>query len=197
MHERAKTLLPVGQRCGALIASMPGNLDDVGARLRWVRMRAGLGLRSAADQSGLAPSALSRIERGERTITVHQLISLASLYMVSTDVLLGIDVSGSLSTIEMPQCRSSQVLLSPPQCGVDARRLSVQSTTATPRTKSHPGRVSIHVLAGTLRIKVGTRLLLRRAGESIAFDTAAPHWFAPPLGTSAEVITLLTRTHGA
>jgi ribosome-binding protein aMBF1 (putative translation factor) len=70
----------------SLLTKEPPPSDDgsagVKTRLLWARMRQGKALREMSEESGISPPMLSRLERGEATITVQAAEVLAKLLNV-------------------------------------------------------------------------------------------------------------------
>lgn len=62
--------------------------EQVGQRIADLRAERGVSQRRLADVLGLDPSALSRIESGERGLAVDELVSVAEFLGVETDALL-------------------------------------------------------------------------------------------------------------
>ena len=62
--------------------------SELGARIAELRTQRGVAQRRLADEIGVDPSALSRVESGERGLAVGELIALAAFLDVSTDALL-------------------------------------------------------------------------------------------------------------
>jgi transcriptional regulator with XRE-family HTH domain/quercetin dioxygenase-like cupin family protein len=62
-------------------------MDDLGERLKEVRVRAGLSLREVARQAGVSPSFISQIENGKSQPSVATLYSLTQLLDISIDEL--------------------------------------------------------------------------------------------------------------
>lgn len=61
--------------------------NSAAALLRDLRERQGYSLRSAAAEIGVAPSQLSRMERGERPVTDDTAQRLSNYYRVPTEVI--------------------------------------------------------------------------------------------------------------
>jgi transcriptional regulator with XRE-family HTH domain len=66
---------------------MSSETPGINALLRRLREDSGVSLRGAATEIGLAPSFLSRVERGERTITSDLRRRLANYYSVDEESL--------------------------------------------------------------------------------------------------------------
>lgn len=61
---------------------------DVGALVAELRQRAGLGQAEVGARLGIDQSAMSRIERGQRSLSAWELYSLADLFQVDPDLIL-------------------------------------------------------------------------------------------------------------
>jgi len=62
--------------------------SELGVRIAELRTQRGVAQRRLADEIGIDPSALSRVESGERGLAVGELVALAAFLDVSTDALL-------------------------------------------------------------------------------------------------------------
>lgn len=71
-------------------------------------------------------------------------------------------------------------LVMPPRLGADE-----------PEQRSHQGYEWLYVLAGHLRLRLGTHDLVLAAGEVAEFDTRTPHAFTNPADTPTEVLMLI------
>jgi transcriptional regulator with XRE-family HTH domain len=65
-----------------------GHLDGIGARLRELRESRSMTQEHVAERLGVAKSAVSRMEKGERGVAAPELAMLASLFDVSADRIL-------------------------------------------------------------------------------------------------------------
>jgi transcriptional regulator with XRE-family HTH domain len=64
--------------------------DQVGQRVRAIRQKRGLTQQELADLLGTNQSHVANVERGERGVTLHQIVKMAKALQVSTDeILLG------------------------------------------------------------------------------------------------------------
>lgn len=64
-------------------------IEGMADRLKALRMKYGYSQKQVADRIDISPSIVSGYETGERTPSTEVLLSLAYLYNVSTDYLLG------------------------------------------------------------------------------------------------------------
>jgi transcriptional regulator with XRE-family HTH domain len=64
--------------------------DQVGQRVRAIRQKRGLTQQELADLLGTNQSHVANVERGERGVTIHQIVKMAKALQASTDeILLG------------------------------------------------------------------------------------------------------------
>ena len=72
-------------------------IQGLGERLQKQRLLMNISQKEAASKIGVSPAIISNYENSERTPSLENLIALASLYHCSTDSLLGIEKSTSVS----------------------------------------------------------------------------------------------------
>src|ERR1700710_2539455 len=72
-----------------------GGMEDLGRRLKEVRVRAGLTLRELARQADVSPSLISQIENGKSQPSVATLYTFSRLLHVSVDELFEDPVQGN------------------------------------------------------------------------------------------------------
>ncbi|MFI5801752.1 XRE family transcriptional regulator [Streptomyces sp. NPDC051561] len=167
-------------------------LDAVGPRLRELRRRRSLTLADLADRTGINESTLSRLEGGTRKPTLELLLPLAEVYAVPLDELVGAPRTGDPRIHLRPVTRDGMtyVPLSRPG-GVQAHKLLIPPGPDTePELKTHEGFEWVYVLAGRLRLLLGERELVLKAGEAAEFDTHVPHWLGPDGDRPVELLVL-------
>lgn len=167
-------------------------LGAVGPRLRELRHRRGMTLAELADETGINESTLSRLEGGTRKPTLEMLLPLAEVYAVPLDELVGAPRTGDPRIHLKPVTRDglTYVPLSRPG-GVQAHKLLISARPGTePDLKTHEGFEWVYVLAGRLRLLLGERSLVLKAGEAAEFDTHVPHWLGPDDERTVELLVL-------
>jgi transcriptional regulator with XRE-family HTH domain len=179
---------------------------DIGARLRQLRRSRNWTLQQASEQTGVALSTLSKIERGDLSPTVTTLQRIASGFGLGSASLLSermedIRVAGRRSITrasdgrDMPTgtcnntwlCTSlSQKIMSPIRTRVVAR-----SVDEYPEWARYNAEVFVYVLSGMLvvhsRIYEPTTLT---AGDSMYYDASSPHAWTSEGPEDAEVLWL-------
>ena len=177
----------------------------VGKRIRGLRAARGWSLDDLAARCYLSPSTLSRIETGQRRISLDQLSSIARALGSTLDQL--VESVADNDVVIRPQRDAAR--------GVTAWMLSRESgphgvtvakmrvTKPAPRRgadelKVHPGKDWFTVLSGTIVLVLGERTILVEAGQAAEFSTMIPHAFGAR-GGPAEVLCILDhdgqRTH--
>jgi transcriptional regulator with XRE-family HTH domain len=89
---RNNARLYTAMREGNILPRAPKSIaiskSDVGQRLRTVRTKRGLTQQELANLLGTNQSHIANVERGERGVTIHQIVKLAKALQVSTDEIL-------------------------------------------------------------------------------------------------------------
>lgn len=155
------------------------------------RIATGMSLAELAGRTGISASTLSRIESGERRVTIDSLERIAEALGTTAanvvadaareDRLLvptpAVKLAGGLTGIVLRVEDDGRSLL---RITVPVRKM------LNPR--SHPGTEWLHVLRGKLRLRVGERLVTLEAGQTAQFETSQPHAFSG-VGGPAELLS--------
>jgi transcriptional regulator with XRE-family HTH domain len=157
--------------------------ERVRRRLRELRVAQGLTLEQVAERASMATSTLSRLESGQRRLTLDHLPGLAAALGVSTDALLGPaparDPRVRSKPIRRHQLTMWPLSANPSAAGLQAYKVRVSARRNQPPAELpvHEGRDWIYVLAGRMRLMLGEDDLVIEAGEAVEFSTWTPHWF--------------------
>ena len=143
-----------------------------------------MSLAALSKLTGISTSTLSRLETGQRKPSLELLLPLAQVYRLPLDDLIGNPETGD------PRIRRTVVPLTRQPGDRHAWKIIVPRTTTVPTLSTHPGSAWIYVLAGRLRLIVGTRDLTLDSGEVAEFDTRVPHWFGSDGRHGAEILTI-------
>lgn len=169
----------------------------VRARLRSIRESLGWSLDELATRTHLSASTISRIETGNRSLSLDLLqplcralnIDIAELLDVSTDdsdVVIRPIHTESFGRTVWPLTRQRGA------AGMMASKMRLVPTSTSPEPRVHPGHDWFFVLSGTVLLTLGERRILVEAGEAADFSTMIPHAFDCHDGP-AEVITIFDR----
>ena len=166
-------------------------LAAIGPRLRRLRQQRKLSLEAVAKQAGLTVSTLSRLEVGKRRPTLDLLIPLARVHRVSLDQLVAPPATGDPRVHLKPYRHDNDSIVIP--LTAYPGRIQVFKQVLAPRPPRlvvHQGYEWLYVLAGTLRVLVGERDEVLKAGGVAEFDTSEPHWFGPADDKDVEILHL-------
>jgi transcriptional regulator with XRE-family HTH domain len=163
---------------------------DIGLRVRNLRQRRGLSLRTLADLCDLSPNTISLIERGTSSPSVATLQSLATA--------LGVPVVSFFEEREDPphiivtrageRTRSGNagVLLEGLGNGLENQTIEPYLVTLNPGAgarkpmMAHTGHELVHCLCGELIYEVANQQYRLREGDSLLFEARLSHsWFNP------------------
>ncbi len=166
----------------------------VRSRLRSLRNTLGLSLDELAIQTNLSPSTISRVETGNRTISLDVLVPLARALHVDLDALL--DVHSDDDVVIRPTPSSADGIttwmLSRPTGRTIAVKMRFEPTNRRPEQRVHPGHDWMFVIKGRVRLFLGDREMVVETGEAAEFATMTPHACAA-IGAPAEVIMIFDR----
>ncbi|MFE2724887.1 cupin domain-containing protein [Kitasatospora sp. NPDC059327] len=170
-------------------------LTTVGPRLRALRRERGTTLAGLSAATGISLSTLSRLESGQRKPTLELLLPLAREYRVPLDELVGAPATGDPRIHARPFKRAGQTFipLTRHLGGLHAyKQILPPGYGAGPdlEPRVHEGHEWVYVLAGRLRLLLGSRDLVLTAGEAAEFDTRTPHAFGNAGPNAVEFLSL-------
>ncbi|WP_399225970.1 helix-turn-helix domain-containing protein [Streptomyces sp. TRM49041] len=169
-------------------------LAAVGPNLRELRKQRGVTLAELSGITGISESTLSRLESGSRRPNLELLLPLARAYGVPLDELVGAPHTGDPRVHLRPVRRGAMtyVPLTRRAGGLQAHKLVLppRRDDVVPDLKTHEGYEWLYVLEGRLRLLLGDRDLVLKAGEVAEFDTHVPHWMGAADARPVELLTL-------
>ena len=166
-------------------------LDQIGPRLRAARVKQDLTLDDLASRAGISASTLSRLESGKRQANLELLLPLIRQLRIGIDDLIPATVPDPRIT----PARSTRngvaiVRLSPENSPIHTFKMTYPGRTSLSPQRVHDGYDWLYVLSGNLRLLLGDRDLLLRAGEAAEFDTRVPHSMGSADGIPVEVLSI-------
>ncbi|MFQ6852507.1 XRE family transcriptional regulator [Streptomyces sp. 35M1] len=170
-------------------------LEEVGPRLRRLRMQRGVSLTALAEATGISKSTLSRLESGQRRPSLELLLPIAQAHQVPLDELVGAPEVGDPRIRPSPRSvNGNTVLPLTRQPGpLQAFKMVLPATRQTPDLCTHEGYEWLYVLSGNLRLLLADHDLTLGPGEAAEFDTRLPHWFGTTGEGPVEVLSLFGR----
>jgi transcriptional regulator with XRE-family HTH domain len=179
----------------ASAAAIAAALDQVGSRLKRIRTQRGMTLTGVAEATGISKSTLSRLETGRRRPTLELLLALSHTYRVALDDLVAAPEEGDPRLRLKPgRVKGRTVIpLSRQAGGMQAWKIIIPTSNATPEPRAHDGHEWIYVLSGHMRFVLGDDNCVLGPGEVAAFDTTVPHWFGSTGDEPAEILSIFGR----
>jgi len=167
--------------------------STIRARIRGLRLANGWSLDALATRCHLSPSTLSRIETGQRRITIDQLVPIARALGTSIDELVESDEDEDV--IIRPHRHVERGETAWIMSEDDGRVVAKMRVTARRKTlRVHPGRDWFLVLSGAARLQLGERQVIVEAGQAAQFNTMTPHAVTAH-GGPVEMLVIFDR-HG-
>jgi transcriptional regulator with XRE-family HTH domain len=166
------------------------------ARIRGLRVARGWSLDALAGRCHMSASTLSRIETGHRRISIDQLLPIARALGTSLDQL--VEPVGSDDVIIRPRrdighhAITWMLTRGDEPHGLDVAKMRILADRPHHEPRVHPGYEWFTVLSGTIRLRLGERIILVEAGQAAQFSTMSPHSISAHDGP-AEVIVIFDR----
>jgi transcriptional regulator with XRE-family HTH domain len=176
-------------------ARIASALEQVGPRLRRLRAQREMTLTGVSASTGISKSTLSRLETGQRRPTLELLLALSHAYRVPLDDLVAAPEEGDPRLWLRPgRVKGRTVIpLTRQPDGMQAWKIVIPISNATPEPRAHDGEDWIYVLSGHMRFVLEDRDLVLGPGDVAAFDTKVPHWFGSTGDAPAEILSIFGR----
>jgi transcriptional regulator with XRE-family HTH domain len=164
-------------------------LAKLGARIRSLREARGMKLKDLADATGLSDAFVSRLERGQVSSSVANLIQIAEaldtgvseLFASAADQLRS-DVTvhrhgddGEGQSIPSTGYRWQLFAGGMPNDDLEIFHLAFPRKNRMDLMVSHPGQEYCYVISGRIRFHVGAEIFELAAGEGIFLNSELPH----------------------
>ncbi|MGB9378379.1 MAG: XRE family transcriptional regulator [Mycobacteriales bacterium] len=176
-------------------ANIAATLDQVGTRLKRLRLQRRMTLTDVAESIGISKSTLSRLETGQRRPTLELLLALSHAYRVPLDALVAAPEEGDPRLQLKPgRVKGRTVIpLTRQPDGMQAWKIVIPTSKTTPEPRAHDGYEWIYVLSGHMRLVLGDHDWILGAGEIAEFDTTTPHWFGSSGDEPTEILSIFGR----
>ena len=173
--------------------------QEIGRRLRDIRIRMQLSQRQLARQSGVANATISQIEAGKLNPTVSMLKKVLDGFPTSLSEFFGDEFEAQEQVFfragELTEIADGGVSFM--QVGANLHNKSVQLIKECYQPGAGTGRHAIThdgeecgiILSGRLQVTVGDQSAILRAGEAYYFNSNKPHNFHNPANEPCELIS--------
>lgn len=158
--------------------------QDLGRKLRSLRRAAGKTLEQVAGATGIAPSALSTLERTSQGVSFKTLHDLAQHYGTTVSRLSGEDGGDARALVRAGQWRTwptsgsgvTVQLLAEGRNVMDCHRFVLAPGATSEGAYRHDGEEFIHVLSGQIELVLDSDQFYElAAGDSLYFESARYH----------------------
>ena len=177
---------------GSSLANMAKLEDHARTALARARAATGMSLADLSGRTGISASTLSRIEAGERRLTVDFLERMADGLGTSAAAVLAEAAREDRLLVATPRIRlaggMSGIVLRVEDDGRSLLRITVPARQTLRQAVAHPGSEWMHVLRGRLRLRVGERDAVLEPGQTAQFDTNQRHAFGG-VGAPADILS--------
>ena len=173
------------------------------ARLRAIRQSLGWSLDDLAERANVGPSTISRIETGNRALSLDVLVPLARALGIGVDVLVAPDDDEDVVIRPSPSAHGDLTIwpLSRPDGSTTAFKFRLEPHDPADglpglqaRAHVHPGYDWMFVIEGRVLLMLGERRIVVETGEAAEFSTMTPHAMVA-IERPAETIMIFDR-HG-
>lgn len=162
-----------------------------GERVRRWRRKRGLSQAELGEASGIAPSTISRLERGQRQARLELLEPVARALGVGLDVIVGTGTPDPrVRTRRTRRGRVSMQPLTTERGPLQTFKTTIDGIVTEPEPVTHVGYEWLYVLSGRLRLVLGEHDLTLGPGEVAEFDTRTPHWMGSADGGRVEMLSI-------
>lgn len=164
-------------------------LAGLGARIRSLREERGMKLKELADKSGLSDAFLSRLERGQVSSSVANLIQIAQVLEIGVGELFAAGPDETRSRVTVHRASDADSDQSIPSTGyrwrlfaggmpnddLEVFHLLFPQKNRMDLMVSHPGQEYCYVISGRIRFHVGTESFELEPGDGIFLNSELPH----------------------
>src|SRR3954470_14347114 len=174
------------------VARIAAGLEQVGPRLKRLRIQRNFTLTGVSTSTGISKSTLSRLETGQRRPTLELLLALSHAYRVPLDDLVAAPEEGDPRIRLRPNRVKGRTVipLTREPDGMQAWKIVIPTSKVTPEPRSHEGSEWIYVLSGRMRFVLGDQDCVLGPGDVASFDTRVPHWFGSTGDGPAEILSI-------
>ena len=166
---------------------------QIGPKLRTLRLKKSMGLVQLGKHTGLSAGLLSKLERDKLYPTLPTLLRIAMVFSVGLDYFFTDECKRHIVSV----VRKNERIKLPERPGAgevayhfesldfksNERKTSAYIANFEPiaeeklKPHQHPGSEFLHVLKGTLGLRIGIEHYELNAGDSIYFDPSVPHTY--------------------
>jgi transcriptional regulator with XRE-family HTH domain len=178
----------------------------IGPKIRALRLEKDLGQVQLAQHTGLSPALLSKIERGQLFPTLPTLLRIAMVFGVGLEHFFvesgerpSVAITRKQDRVRLPDRPSAATpsyLFESLNFPATDRKIEAYYAEFPPSSKpsephQHPGAEFIYLLKGRLVVNVGGDDTTLAEGDSMQFDSSAPHSYRRQGQAAASAIIIV------
>src|SRR4051794_17021409 len=182
------------------------NQYGIGAKIRALRLKKGLGQVQLGEHTGLSPALLSKIERDQLFPTLPTLLRIAMVFGVGLEHFFAEDATRPVVAItrrkdrlrlpDNPKAAQPAYFFESLDFPVNARKADVYyaefpAATQPSEPHRHGSAEVIYVLRGRLTVDVAGDKSVLDEGDAIYFDSSAPHSYGAAGRTASAAVVVV------
>ncbi|BEQ15898.1 helix-turn-helix domain-containing protein [Desulfoferula mesophila] len=185
------------------------NEEQIGARIKSLRIDRDLTLAAVAERTNLSRSYLSKVENSKSAPPVSTLATIAEALGVHVADIFADDEPATMVTVVRSEERQasfrhgvevgySYAPLAPvfPKRLMDPYYISIRPREGEPYVFQHKGHELMLILSGELELHVGERQLELHPGDCVYFDASLPHYGFALGGKQVEAMLVISTGQG-
>lgn len=177
---------------------------EIGPKIRALRLKKKIGLVDLGKHTGLSAALLSKVERGRLFPTLPTLLRIAMVFGVGLEFFFAgarekplvavVRKSQRVKLPDRPGAREVNYRFESLDYAATERRFSCYFAEFFPlpqdklRAHDHPGFEFIYVMEGTLSVHMGEAQHVIEEGDSMYFDSTAPHAYRRSAGRTCTAL---------
>lgn len=185
---------------------------EIGAKVRTLRLKKKIGLVDLGKHTGLSPALLSKLERGLLFPTLPTLLRIAMVFGVGLEyffagprekpIVAVVRQGQRVKLPDRPGAREVSYRFESLDFPAKERRFSCYIAEFFPlppnklRPHEHVGFEFIYVMEGTLSVHMGEEEHALDAGDSMYFDSTAPHAYRRSAGRTCTALVVTSAVSG-
>ena len=157
--------------------------EDIGRKIKNLRLRNGLTQQELADRAELTKGFISQLERGQVSPSVESLLDLIEILGSTGDYFEKVDEAGNSRKWIVPNAQKNQM---------EPLLVVVQPHATLEEDNPHVGEEFGYCLSGRLALYLGDKVYHVKAGESFYYQAKTRHRIANPGAKPAKFLWIST-----
>lgn len=175
-------------------------INEISQKIAALRKQKGLTLKELSDKSGLSISFISQIENGSSSLAITSLKKIAdalevpiiSFFSAMHNNNFHVQIADQ-ETFQIEGAGAEYIRLSGtfPDRSMEALLVVMQPGKSTGQKFCHAGEEFLYVIEGLLVVDLDGQQYIVKAGESMHFPAATPHFWTNPLKEKTKLLSVV------